>query len=87
MLFMGEYYIAETDGNRKEVIETFLEDDNYKTLVIVDPVMRLHEYGCQIECLVSIEEIIDTKRIFMCAQLDGMAKAFVKQHWSLLAFF
>jgi hypothetical protein len=92
-LFQGEYYLANTYAQKEEVIHSFLEGD-YKTLVIIDESFAIEniknicgesDIPCSVEFL-SDKSIPCTKGIYI-STFDTAAQNFIKENWSLLAFF
>ena len=94
VLFQGEYYIANTHSQQQEVIHQFLEGD-YKTLVIIDHALAIENIQCicsesDIPC--SVEFLSEysmpcVKGIYINNTFDTFTQAFIKNNWSLLAFF
>jgi hypothetical protein len=92
-LFQGEYYLASTYAQKEEVIHSFLEGD-YKTLVIIDETLAIEnikniraesDIPCSVEFL-SENSVPCDKGIYI-ATFDTATQKFIKENWSLLAFF
>ena len=92
-LFQGEYYLANTYGQKEEVIHRFLEGD-YKTLVIIDETLAIEnikairaesDIPCTVEFLSESSRSCD-KGIYI-SSFDTVTQKFIKENWSLLAFF
>lgn len=93
VLFQGEYYLASTYAQKEEVIHSFLEGD-YKTLVIVDESLAIEnikairaesDIPCTVEFLSESSRPCD-KGIYITT-FDTATQNFIKENWSLLAFF
>ena len=92
-LFQGEYYLANTYGQKEEVIHRFLEGD-YKSLVIIDETLAIEnikairaesDIPCTVEFLSESSRPCD-KSIYITS-FDTVTQKFIKENWSLLAFF
>ena len=92
-LFQGEYYLANTYSQKEEVIHRFLESD-YKSLVIIDETLAIEnikairaesDIPCTVEFLSESSTPCD-KGIYISI-FDTVAQNFIKEKWSLLAFF
>lgn len=92
-LFQGEYYMANTYSQKEEVIHSFLEGD-YKTLVIIDESLAIENIKniCGDSDIPSSVEFLSkdsrpcNKGIYI-STFDTAAQQFIKENWSLLAFF
>jgi hypothetical protein len=92
-LFQGEYYLANTYGQKEEVIHRFLEGD-YKTLVIIDESLAIEniknirgqsDIPCSVEFL--SEKSVPCEKGIYISTFDTVTQNFIKENWSLLAFF
>ena len=92
-LFQGEYYLANTYSQKEEVIHRFLEGD-YKSLVIIDETLAIEnikairaesDIPCTVEFLSESSRPCD-KSIYITT-FDTVTQTFIKENWSLLAFF
>jgi hypothetical protein len=92
-LFQGEYYLASTYAQKQEVIHSFLDSD-YKTLVIIDETLAIEnikdirgqsDIPCSVEFL-SEKSVPCDKGIYI-STFDTATQNFIKENWSLLAFF
>jgi hypothetical protein len=92
ILFQGEYYMASTNSQQEEVIQRFLEGD-YKTLVIIDESLAIEnikdmrgDSECSVEFLSELSKS-GVKGIYINNTFDLLTQNFIKENWSLLAFF
>ena len=96
MLFQSEYFIAHEDSDQLEVIEEFMYNDIYKSMVIIDSSLAIEnikelrgDYNCIVVFLNSESnpELETRKIIYIHDKIDEMAQAFILKTHSLLAFF
>jgi len=96
MLFQSEYFIAYEDSDQLEVIEEFMYNDTYKSMVIIDSSLAIEnikelrrDYNCVVVFLNSEcnPELEIRKIIYIHDKIDEMAQAFILKTRSLLAFF
>lgn len=96
MLFQGEYFIAHEDADQLEVIDEFMSNDTYKSMVIIDSSLAIENikelrggYNCFVVFLNSESnpELETRKIIYIHDTIDEMTQSFILKTGSLLAFF
>lgn len=96
MLYVGEFYIADEEESQKEVIAKFMEDDGYKSLLIIHEHLGIEyikmlreDYNCFVVFLNANSDPLSEPRkiIYIHDTFDTMAKDFVFNKWGLVAFF
>ena len=96
MLFQGEYFIAHEDADQLEVIDEFMSNDIYKSMVIIDSSLAIEnikelrrDYNCFVVFLNSDSnpELETRKIIYIHDTFDEMTQGFILNTGSLLAFF
>lgn len=98
MLFQGEYYLANTVDEKKAVLETFLNNDYFRNLIIIDPdsvdtLTNLKEINITCNLIVNSNEWYGEKTssiikyINVYPQIDQTVKAIINETWPLIALF
>jgi len=96
MVFIGEFYIAHDDDTQLETIDNFMNDDTYKSLLIIDSSMAIENiknlrggYNCFVCFLNHSDDPSKESRkiIYINNVFDDMAQNFMLNHGGLLAFF
>jgi len=98
MLFQGEYYLATTRDEKKVVLETFLHNDYFRNLVIIDKnseetVELLEEFDNQCNLILNSETWYGEKtssvikHICVYRTIDETVKGIIKETWPLIALF
>ena len=96
MLYLGEFYIADEEVSQKEIIDKFMEDDEYKSLLIIDTYMGIEfiktlrgDHNCFVVFLDANSDPASESRkiIYIHRAFDTLAKDFVVNKWGLVAFF
>jgi len=96
MLFQGEYFIAYEHTDQLEVIEEFMCNDTYKSMVIIDSSLAIEnikelrgDYNCFVVFLNNKcnPELETRKIIYIHDKFDEMTQGFILKTGSLLAFF
>ena len=93
MLFMGEYYIANTYDEQANAIVEFYENDSYKSMVIIDEYNAIERYK-EIRGDMSIgitwlrEDSIqfDEKTIYINEKFDHLVRKYVLDNWAIVMF-
>jgi hypothetical protein len=96
MLLHGEFYLARQDNEQLEVIERFMEDDETKSLLIIDQYLAIEniknlraDHNCYVVFLNndSNPNSENRKIIYIHESFDAMAQDFITNYWGMLAFF
>lgn len=96
MLLHGEFYLAREDNEQLEVIERFMEDDETKSLLIIDPYMAIEniknlrgDNNCFVVFLQNDSNPTTESRkiIYINNGFDSVAQDFITNYWGMLAFF
>lgn len=96
MLLHGEFYLARQDNERLEVIERFMEDDETKSLLIIDKYLAIEyiknlrgDHNCFVVFLDhdSNPTTESRKIIYIHEAFDSVAQDFITNYWGMLAFF
>ena len=90
---MGEYYIANTYDEQANAIVEFYENDNYKSMVIIDEYNAIERYK-EIREDMSIgitwlrEDSIqfDEKTIYINEKFDHLVRKYVLENWAIVMF-
>lgn len=95
VLYIGEYYIANTYEEQEETILEWYDTDKYNSLVIIDQYNRMDVYKEMCGDLdvsvtwlddVSVGEP-DKKIIFINDKLDNIVKKFILEYGGIIGFF
>jgi hypothetical protein len=95
MLLIGSYAIANSDEDLREMIERFMEDDSYSSLLVIDTYNRIEhikelrgDHSCGVVFLQPGRSHTGTqKMIYLDDHFEDNAKAFIQTSWSMLVFF
>ena len=90
---MGEYYIANTYEEQENAIVEFYENDNYKSMVIIDEYNAIERYK-EIRGDMSIGSTwlrensvqFDEKTIYINEKFDNLVRKYVLDNWALVMF-
>ena len=93
MLFMGEYYIANTYDEQANAIVEFYENDNYKSMVIIDEHNMIERYkeirgdmSIGITWLTAESTQDDNKSIYIIETFNALARNYVLDNWAIVMF-
>ena len=97
MLLIGEFAIANSDSELTEMLLRFDEDEDCKTLIVIDAYNRIenikglcHEadLGCFVTWLQPGYRHTDTEKgVYLIEQFDLATQDSLREHWSLLVFY
>jgi len=97
MLFIGEIAIADSDAELLEMIQRFEEDEECKTLLIIDTYNRIENIKelratAESDCFVVFLQPGHThtearKGIYINDKFDLVAQDFMREHWAMLVFY
>jgi hypothetical protein len=93
MVFTGEYYIANTYEEQAEAIAQFYENDNYKSMVIIDECNMIERYkeirgdlSIGITWLTEGSIQYDEKTIYIIETFNDLARNYVLNNLALVMF-
>ena len=97
MLFIGEFSITDSDDELLEMIERFDEDEDCRTLLIIDTYNRIENIKelratAESECFVvflqpGVKHRELRKGIYISDKFDLVAQEFLCEHWAMLVFY